>query len=221
MAPRTDRHRTRPVPAPAPDADSTCGPRCATSMVARRLASPHRGRIYDCSRFDATPRRPREHAALEEKHADRRPCRMACGVRATAAGGASSRACAAPPLRCGPAGDPPPAAVDGQLWPEARFRPGTDRHRPPPVIPRPSRRGPVGQYWATFGWSTWRSPYTGCYDRLGLLNGVVYRGIPERGQSVVSSEVSHRASVVGKWLCQQHFYHAEAFVFYRHRTLPE
>ena len=38
---------------------------------------------------------------------------MVCGVRATTAGGASSRAGAAPPLRCGPAGDPPPAAVDG------------------------------------------------------------------------------------------------------------
>ena len=139
MAPRTDRHRTRPITAPAPDADTTCGPRCATSMVARRLASPHRGRIYDCSRFDATPRRPRQHAALEERHADQGPCGGRGGMRATAAGGASSRASAAPPLRCGPAGDPPPAAVDRQLWPEARFRPGTDRHRPPSV-PRRSRR---------------------------------------------------------------------------------
>ena len=129
MAPRTDRHRTRPITAPAPDADTTCGPRCATSMVARRLASPHRGRIYDCSRFDATPRRPRQHAALEERHADQGPCGGRGGMRATAAGGASSRASAAPPLRCGRAGDPPPAAVDRQLWPEARFRPGTDRHR--------------------------------------------------------------------------------------------
>ena len=156
MAPRADRHRTRPIAAPAPDADSTCGPRvCDFPMVARRLASPHRGRIYDCSRFDATPRRPRQHAALEENHADRRPCRKACGVRATAAGGASSRASAAPPLRCGPAGDPRPAAVDGQLWPETHFRPGTDRHRPPPVprLPRSTDR---------FRWSTWRSPYTGC-----------------------------------------------------------
>ena len=68
-----------------------------------------------------------DDAVLEEKHADRRLCRRACGVRATAAGGASSRATAAPPLRCGPAGDPPPAAVDGQLWPEPHFRPGTDR----------------------------------------------------------------------------------------------
>lgn len=65
MASRTDRHRTRPIAAPAPDADTTCGPRCATSMGARRLASPHRGRIYDCSRFDATPRRPFQHTALE------------------------------------------------------------------------------------------------------------------------------------------------------------
>ena len=30
------------------------------------------------------------------------------------------------------------------------------------ILPRPSRRGvPVGQYWPTLRWSTWRSPSTG------------------------------------------------------------
>ncbi len=164
MAPRTDRHRTRPIETPAPDADTTCGPRCATSMVARRLASPHRGRIYDCSRFDATRRR--------RGTPTKAPCRGRGGVRATVAGGASSRASAAPPLRCGPAGDPPPATVDGQLWPEARFRPGTDRHRPPPV-PRRSRRCrlPPGRT-DRFKWTTWRSPYT------RFLSLRTYRGGP-------------------------------------------
>ena len=65
-------------------------------------------------------------------------------------------------VNCRVQGDPPPAAVDRQLWPEARFRPGTDRHRPPSAPRRPrGYRLPPGCT-DRFRWTTWRSPYTGC-----------------------------------------------------------
>ena len=181
-------------------------------MVARRLASPPRGRIYDCSRFDATRRRRRARtrfAALRRRgvgkrlaaqtassahgpwrisHSPgtqhraaqcplrpdrprirrRRPCRLTPSNRRVrtrthgGVGGAEPRGSPLSRFRCGPSGDPPPATVDGQLWPEARFRPGTDRHRPPPVPRRPSRRGWLPNGTNRFRWTTWRSAYTGC-----------------------------------------------------------
>ena len=68
-------------------------------MVAGRLSSPRRGRIYDCSRFDATHLRPRQQRAHNETHVDQGARGSVCGPEhqvarsgATATGGASSRA---------------------------------------------------------------------------------------------------------------------------------
>ena len=57
-------------PPPASSSSPGIGPAVCDFHGARRLASPPRGRIYDCSRFDATLRRRRQHAVLEERHAD-------------------------------------------------------------------------------------------------------------------------------------------------------
>ncbi len=57
-------------PPPASSSSPGIGPAVCDFHGARRLASPPRGRIYDCSRFDATLRRRRQHAVLEEMHPD-------------------------------------------------------------------------------------------------------------------------------------------------------
>jgi len=41
MALRSDRHRNRPIAAPAPDADTTIGPRCATIHDGREAYPLH------------------------------------------------------------------------------------------------------------------------------------------------------------------------------------